>query len=100
MRSRSNLAKTLLTNKSSCVDWNPMEPFNFICGNEDSNIYAFDIRKMDIVKNIHKDHIGAVMTVDYSPTGKEFVSGSFDKTVKIFEVTKGFSRETYHGKRV
>lgn len=47
-----------------------MEPFNFICGNEDSNIYGFDIRKMDVVKNIYKDHIGSVMSVDHSPTGK------------------------------
>jgi WD repeat and SOF domain-containing protein 1 len=26
------------------------------------------------------------MDVDYSPTGKEFVSGSYDKTLRIFEV--------------
>ena len=77
-----------------------MEPFNFLCGNEDSNIYGFDLRKMDTVKNIYKDHIGAVMSIDHSPTGKQFVSGSFDKTVKIFNVDKGFSVETYHGKRM
>ena len=55
---------------------------------------------MDVVKNIHKDHIGAVMDVDFAPTGKEFVSGSFDKTIRIFEVDKGISKETYHGKRM
>lgn len=33
-----------------------------------------------------------VMDVDYSPTGREFVSGSFDKTLRIFPVDKGHSR--------
>lgn len=80
----SNLKKVTLLNKSSCVAWNPMEPFNFLLGNEDGNCYSFDMRKMDKASMIHKDHIGAVLSVDYSPTGKEFVSGSFDKTVRIF----------------
>jgi len=58
-----------------------MEPFNFVVGNEDSNLYTFDMRKLDQAKMIHKDHIGAVLSVDFSPTGREFVTGSFDKTI-------------------
>lgn len=46
------------------------------------------------------DHVEAVMDVDYSPTGREFVSGSYDKTIRIFEVNKGRSREVYHTKRM
>lgn len=42
--------------------------------------------------NIHKDHVAAVIDVDYAPTGKEFVSGSYDKTVRIFAADKGHSR--------
>ncbi len=34
----------------------------------------------------------AVLDVDYSPTGREFVSGSFDKTIRIFPVDQGRSR--------
>ena len=33
---------------------------------------------------IHKDHVSAVIDVDYSPTGREFVSGGYDKTLRIF----------------
>lgn len=40
------------------------------------------------------------MDVDYSPTGKEFVSGSYDKTIRIFDSSKGHSREIYHTKRM
>jgi WD40 repeat protein len=31
------------------------------------------------------DHVSAVTAIDYSPTGKEFVSGGYDKSVRIFE---------------
>jgi len=33
-----------------------------------------------------------VLDVDYSPTGQEFVSGSYDKTVRIFPASGGHSR--------
>jgi hypothetical protein len=31
------------------------------------------------------DHVSAVTAIDYAPTGKEFVSGGYDKSVRIFE---------------
>jgi len=41
---------------------------------------------------VHMDHVSAVLDVDYSPTGREFVSASFDKTIRIFQKDKGHSR--------
>lgn len=58
------------------------------------------MRKMDQAKMIHKDHIGAVMDIDIAPTGRKFVSGSYDKTIRIFDVEKGRSEEIYHSKRM
>ena len=58
------------------------------------------MRKMDKARMIHKDHIGAILSVDFSPTGTQFVSGSFDKTIWIFDIKKGWSKECYHGKRM
>ena len=46
------------------------------------------------------DHVSAVTCVDFAPTGREFVSGSYDKTVRIFPEDKGRSREVYHTKRM
>lgn len=40
------------------------------------------------------------MSLDYAPTGKEFVSASYDKTIRIFEAKNGHSREVYHTKRM
>merc|ERR1712179_213453 len=44
--------------------------------------------------------MGAVIDVDYSPTGRELVSGSYDKTVRIWATDMGRSREIYHTKRM
>lgn len=40
------------------------------------------------------------MDVSYSPTGKEFVSGSYDRTIRIFNIHSAKSREVYHTKRM
>lgn len=60
IRGKSALQKTVLMNKSSAFCWNPQEAFNFTVGNEDGNTYSLDMRKMDQIKIIHKDHIGAM----------------------------------------
>lgn len=49
---------------------------------------------------IHKDHVSAVMDVSFSPTGQEFASGSYDRTVRVFPHRSGRSREIYHTKRM
>ena len=100
LRMGNPLKAVTLRNKSACCCWNPQEPFNFTVGNEDSNCYTFDMRNLDKIRMIHKDHILAVLDIDYSPTGKEFVTGSFDRTVRIFRNDEGFSREAYHDKRM
>ncbi|XP_023214677.1 DDB1- and CUL4-associated factor 13-like [Centruroides sculpturatus] len=78
--------------RSNTICWNPMESFVFTVANEDHNLYSFDLRKLSRASQIHMDHISAVLDVDYSPTGKEFVSGSYDKTIRIFPLTHGRSR--------
>lgn len=64
------------------------------------SLYTFDTRNLRQPVNIHKDHVAAVTDIDYSPTGKEFVSGSYDKSIRLYEVHKGHSREIYHTKRM
>lgn len=50
--------------------FNPLEPINLTSGNDDSNSYSFDIRRMDRAKVIHKGHIGAVIDLDYASSGR------------------------------
>ena len=100
IRSGTPLHKLIMQTKSNAVAWNPMEAFNFTCANEDCCLYTYDMRRLDIAKNVHKDHVSAVLDVDYSPTGREFVSGSYDRSVRIFKFDGGHSRDVYHTKRM
>ncbi|XP_018319306.1 DDB1- and CUL4-associated factor 13 [Agrilus planipennis] len=92
--------KVVMKMKTNSVAWNPLEAFVFTAANEDYNLYSFDTRNLRRPINVHMDHVSAVIDLDYSPTGKEFVSGSYDKTIRIFETSKGHSRDVYHTKRM
>ena len=96
LRDKTKISRTQFMNKFACCTWNPQEPFNLIAGNEDGNIYGFDMRKLDKVSKLYKGHASAVLDVDFSPTGREFVSGGFDRTVRIFEVGRGVSLSLIH----
>ncbi|KAK1269380.1 Guanine nucleotide-binding protein subunit beta-like protein B [Acorus gramineus] len=110
LRMSSPARKFIMKTKTNAIAWNPMEPMNFTAANEDCNSYSFDARKLDEAKCVHKDHVSAVlhpqhmlhfrMDIDYSPTGREFVTGSYDRTVRIFQYNSGRSREIYHTKRM
>ena len=86
--------------RSNAVAWNPMEAFNFTAANEDCALYTYDMRKLSSAICVHKDFVSAVMDVDYSPTGREFVAGSYDRSVRLFAYNGGHSRDVYTTKRM
>jgi len=51
---------------------------------------------------MHSGHTNAVMDIDYSPSGTEFVTGSYDKTIRIFrsDSTTYKAKEVYHTQRM
>ncbi|CAL1279068.1 unnamed protein product [Larinioides sclopetarius] len=100
VREAEPLRRVKMSLCTNTIAWNPMEAFIFVAASEDYNLYSFDMRKLNVPIQIHKDHTDAVLDVDYSPTGREFVSGSYDKTVRIFPLNSGRSRDVYHTKRM
>ncbi|EFQ98240.1 SOF1 [Nannizzia gypsea CBS 118893] len=100
LRTSSPISKVILNLASNAISWNPMEAFNFAVANEDHNIYIFDMRKMDRALNVLKDHVAAVMDVEFSPTGEELVSASYDRTIRLWNRERGHSRDVYHTKRM
>ncbi|KAF2141815.1 uncharacterized protein K452DRAFT_271612 [Aplosporella prunicola CBS 121167] len=100
LRTSSPLSRNVLTLASNAIAWNPMEAFNFAVGNEDHNIYIFDMRNMKRALNVLKDHVAAVMDVDWSPTGEELVSASYDRSIRLWQRGAGHSRDIYHTKRM
>lgn len=94
------LRKTVMTMRANVVEWNPMEPMRLVVANEDHNLYGFDMRNLAKPIRVHRGHVGAVLDVSWSPTGREFVSGSYDRTIRIFEAESPTSRDCYHTKRM
>jgi WD repeat and SOF domain-containing protein 1 len=50
--------------------------------------------------NVYKGHVAAVMSVEFSPTGEKLVSGSYDRSVRLWDRQKGHSEDIYHTKRM
>ncbi|BFZ63898.1 Protein sof1 [Saitoella coloradoensis] len=99
-RTTSPLQKLTMQLRVNSIAWNPMEAFNFAAASEDHNVYIFDMRKLSRALNVLKDHVAAVLSVDYSPTGQEIVTGSYDRTVRLWNARQGRSRDVYHTKRM
>jgi WD repeat and SOF domain-containing protein 1 len=99
-RTGTGLQKAILRMRSNDLQWNPMEPMNFCVANDDYNAYTFDMRQLKEPTRIYKGHTSSVMSVAWSPTGREFATGSYDRTVRIFRTSGGASRDIYHTKRM
>ena len=100
LRTSTPLHRSIMTLASNAIAWNPMEAFNLAVANEDHNIYIFDSRNLARALNVLKDHVSAVMDVDWSPTGEELVSASYDRSIRLWKRNEGHSRDIYHTKRM
>ncbi|KAJ3337616.1 rRNA-processing protein sof1 [Kappamyces sp. JEL0680] len=100
IRTNSPVSKVIMKLKTNAISWNPMEAMNFTTASEDHNCYTFDMRHLSKALSVAKGHVSAVMDIDYSPTGQEFVTASYDRTIRIFESRSGSSRDVYHTKRM
>jgi len=100
LRGNSAIRKVILKMRSNAIAWNPMQPMNFTVANEDCNLYTFDMRNLTQAIGRHWDHAMAVLDVSYSPSGQEFVSASYDATVRLWSIDGQRSRDVYHTKRM
>lgn len=100
IRTNSPVQKVVTTMRTNSISWNPMEAYMLATASEDHNAYLWDMRNLTRSANVYKDHVAAIMDVDFAPTGQEIVTGSYDKTIRIFPTREGHSREIYHTKRM
>eukprot|EP00002_Diphylleia_rotans_P026125 TRINITY_DN5198_c0_g1_i1.p1 TRINITY_DN5198_c0_g1~~TRINITY_DN5198_c0_g1_i1.p1 ORF type:complete len:463 (-),score=88.27 TRINITY_DN5198_c0_g1_i1:23-1411(-) len=100
VRLNTPIRKLIMAMRSNSLSWNPMEAFTFVVANEDHNLYAYDMRNLDKALMVYTDHVSAVLDVDFSPTGLEFATGSYDRTIRIYDKNEPRSKEVYHTKRM
>jgi WD repeat and SOF domain-containing protein 1 len=99
-RTRSVARSITLAMRTNAVDWNPQIPFYFITANDDSALYLFDMRKTEAAVRVFTDHLDPVTCVAFSPNGREFTSGSYDGTIRIWDWEKIQSKDCYHTARM
>eukprot|EP00906_Rhabdomonas_costata_P025159 RCo036041 len=101
-RAQRAVVKLYLRNITNAVVWNPMRPMELGLANEDTNLYLCDARSLSRPRKAYAGHTAAVLAVDYSPTGMELVTGSFDKTLRLWDTKSDqtWSRDTYYAKRM
>ncbi|KAF5346611.1 hypothetical protein D9757_013099 [Collybiopsis confluens] len=92
--------RVVMQMRANALSWSPTFPTGILLASEDHNLYTFDIRHLDSPSLIYKGHVAAVMSCDWSPTGTEFVSGGWDRTVRIWQTEQGFAPEVYHTKQM
>jgi len=103
LRAGMAVAKLKFKLRLNDLCWNPMEAFHISLASDDYNCYTYDVRNLDVVTGLlheHRGHTRAVTCLDYSPTGKEIVTGSHDRTVRIFPADGTRSRDMYHTARM
>ncbi|KAF1985460.1 WD40 repeat-like protein [Aulographum hederae CBS 113979] len=100
LRTSSPLHRSIMTLSANALAWNPIEPFNLALASEDHNLYLFDSRNLSRALNVYRDHVAAVMSLDWSPTGQELVSASYDRSIRLWDRASGHSRDIYHTKRM
>lgn len=86
--------------RTNAVAFNPMQPPVLLAAGEDHQLYTYDMRNLKTTTQVFKGHVGAVMCCDWAPSGREFVSGSYDRTLRLWTAGQGKARDTYHGKRM
>ncbi|KAL5967145.1 DDB1 and CUL4-associated factor 13 [Taenia solium] len=99
-REDSPLRKLKMNLKLNSFSWNPMEPYVFTAACEDYNLYTYDCRFFKHPKRVYIGHTNAVMAVDYSPSGREFASGCYDGTIRLWSVDQTSSVDVYHTRRM
>jgi len=92
--------RVVMQMRGNALSWSPTFPTSVLLASEDHNLYTFDVRSLYSPTQIYKAHVAAVTSCDWSPTGMEFVSGGWDRSVRIWKEGVGNQPEVYHTKRM
>eukprot|EP00166_Cyanidium_caldarium_P002528 ctg_2464.g760 len=100
VRQRGSVGNTRLPMRANEVAWNPMDTYLLSVATDDHNVYTHDMRRLDRVRSTQVGHVGAVLSVHYSPTGRELCTGSYDSLVRIYPTHARQARDVYYTRRM
>ena len=82
--------------RPNALSWSPTFSTTLLLHSEDYNLCTLDVRALFAPTQIYKAHVSMVMSCNWSPTGTEFVSGSWNRTARIWKEGVGGRPEVYH----
>lgn len=85
---------------SNCMSFSPQQGFMFATGNEDGNGYLHDMRNPSRPVETYRGHTNAVVAISFNPNGREIATGSFDRTIRLFNIDERKSRDCYYNDRM
>jgi len=100
LRLHSPVKKFFMEMRSNDIIWSKANPWEFTIANEDSNLYKFDIRKINHVKKTYKGHVMPVQSIDQEKTGKLIISGSLDRTIRVHNSNTNFNANIFSSSRM
>lgn len=66
-------------------------------GDSSGNIYLWQFAPRTETPTILRGHQGLILSLAYSPSGRQLASGSHDRTIKIWDTTTGQCTQTLYG---
>lgn len=87
-RTPDQMATFDLSADVECLKWNPFQPPNFIVSTEDGMVTSFDVRNTSQRLFTLSAHDKATSSLEFNPVVPNMmVTGSYDKTVKVWNIT-------------
>lgn len=98
---RTNKAVSSISHMgNNCLSFSNQRGYLLATGNEDGCGYLYDLRNTEKSLGIYRGHTNAVVSIAFNPNGKEVVTGSFDKTIRIFNAHDRKPRDCYYNDRM
>ncbi|KXL49322.1 MAG: hypothetical protein FE78DRAFT_86245 [Acidomyces sp. 'richmondensis'] len=76
------------------VKWSPTDGVDFAFGTDSGWIQVWDMRHLKTAKIKIPAHVLSCNIIDWHPDGKHVVSGSSDKTVRVWDLTSAGKQKT------
>lgn len=86
--------------KANCIQFSPRHGHILASGDEDSKLYLHDIRHTKRPMATFSHHVNSVVSLDFSPLGSCVTTGSYDKTVRIFNIDERRCEDVYYNQRM
>lgn len=100
LRLHSPVKKIFLEMQTNDILWSRINPWEFLVANEDSNLYTFDIRKINQIKKIYRGHVMPVQCIDQNEKSGIIISGSLDRTIRIYSPKSDFKSDVFSSSRM